>query len=233
MKITCNVIEDLLPLYADDVLSNDSRQLVDVHLKTCYKCQNELRKTKDDILSPVSDQANDAHPDDEWKALRNLKHKIRSRRILTAVVVAVVVFFAAIGFDQYYYFYERYVPFEKSGLYIEDNKLFCTRSTDGRLKAYLSPDQTVEFICMGESLYARRTYKETDMIHLVRDFDEIWTGESEGMGTAVTDELKKVYYLPKDQIDEIGEAWNAVQPAQATEIIRGVEEKSVLLWERQ
>ena len=33
MKITCNIIEDLLPLYIDDMVSEDSRQLVEEHLK--------------------------------------------------------------------------------------------------------------------------------------------------------------------------------------------------------
>mgnify|MGYP000211212696 CR=1 FL=1 len=29
MKISCNIIEDLLPLYVDDMVSEDSRQLVE------------------------------------------------------------------------------------------------------------------------------------------------------------------------------------------------------------
>ena len=39
MKITCNIIEDLLPLYVDDMVSEDSRQLVEEHLKTCPACR--------------------------------------------------------------------------------------------------------------------------------------------------------------------------------------------------
>ena len=35
MKITCNIIEDLLPLYVDDMVSEDSRKLVEEHLKEC------------------------------------------------------------------------------------------------------------------------------------------------------------------------------------------------------
>ena len=33
MKITCNIIQDMLPLYVDDVLSVDSRKMVEEHLK--------------------------------------------------------------------------------------------------------------------------------------------------------------------------------------------------------
>lgn len=35
MKITCNIIDDLLPLYVDDMVSEDSRKLVEEHLKEC------------------------------------------------------------------------------------------------------------------------------------------------------------------------------------------------------
>ena len=39
MKISCNIIEDLLPLYVDDAVSEDSRQLVEEHLKECASCR--------------------------------------------------------------------------------------------------------------------------------------------------------------------------------------------------
>ena len=46
MKITCNIIEDLLPLYVDDMVSEDSRQLVEEHLKTCPAC----RKMQEEMM---------------------------------------------------------------------------------------------------------------------------------------------------------------------------------------
>ena len=33
----CNIIRDLLPLYVDDVLSVDSKDFVESHLKDCSK----------------------------------------------------------------------------------------------------------------------------------------------------------------------------------------------------
>jgi len=42
MKVTCEVIRDLLPLYLDGVCSQDSRQLVKEHLETCESCRREL-----------------------------------------------------------------------------------------------------------------------------------------------------------------------------------------------
>ncbi len=81
MKISCNIIEDLLPLYVDDMVSEDSRQLVEEHLKECTTCQknagrNEKGKTacghgKGRILA-----------DAERKAREPLK-KIRERSVKT------------------------------------------------------------------------------------------------------------------------------------------------------
>lgn len=42
MKIACEVIRDLLPLYHDDVCSQESRVLVEAHLDQCEACKEEL-----------------------------------------------------------------------------------------------------------------------------------------------------------------------------------------------
>ena len=39
MKVTCKVIQDLLPLYHDGVASPDTAALVEEHLQTCEACQ--------------------------------------------------------------------------------------------------------------------------------------------------------------------------------------------------
>ena len=47
MKADCDVIRDLLPLYADDACSAASRALVDAHLPECPACREELRRLRD------------------------------------------------------------------------------------------------------------------------------------------------------------------------------------------
>ncbi len=44
MQITCEIIKDLLPLYYDNVCSEDSRKLIEDHLSTCEMCRNELKR---------------------------------------------------------------------------------------------------------------------------------------------------------------------------------------------
>ena len=44
MKVTCKVIQDLLPLYHDGVASPDTAALVEEHLKDCEACQEVFHK---------------------------------------------------------------------------------------------------------------------------------------------------------------------------------------------
>ncbi|XMB85826.1 zf-HC2 domain-containing protein [Mycoplasmatota bacterium WC44] len=39
MKINCKVVEDLMPLYIDEVCSDESKQLVEEHLINCHGCR--------------------------------------------------------------------------------------------------------------------------------------------------------------------------------------------------
>ena len=42
MNITCNVIKDILPLYAENMVCEDTRKIVDEHISTCLECKNDL-----------------------------------------------------------------------------------------------------------------------------------------------------------------------------------------------
>lgn len=37
-KIPCKIIEDLLPMYIDQVCSNETKEIIENHLKQCDKC---------------------------------------------------------------------------------------------------------------------------------------------------------------------------------------------------
>jgi len=50
MKISCEVIKDLLPLYHDGVCSNESKAIVEEHLAHCDQCNAELRAMLDELI---------------------------------------------------------------------------------------------------------------------------------------------------------------------------------------
>ena len=60
MKTDCDVIRDLLPLYADDVCSDASRQLVEEHLKDCPVCTDILSRLREnEIESGLKEERNE------------------------------------------------------------------------------------------------------------------------------------------------------------------------------
>ena len=46
MKLPCSVIQDLLPLYAEDLTSDVSKTLVEEHLPECDDCRRMLAELK-------------------------------------------------------------------------------------------------------------------------------------------------------------------------------------------
>lgn len=81
MDISCDIIRDLLPLYAENLVSEDSRKLVDDHLCTCDPCTKQLGILKKTAALPI---------EVEIKTLKRVEDTIRRRRIL-AVLTAVMV----------------------------------------------------------------------------------------------------------------------------------------------
>lgn len=54
MKISCEVIGDLLPLYHDHVCSEDSTAIVEEHLKSCQNCRDALAEMDETFLAEES-----------------------------------------------------------------------------------------------------------------------------------------------------------------------------------
>ena len=50
MKLSCDIIRDLLPLYAEELASGDSQEAVKAHLNGCEGCRRAYEKMKE---SPV------------------------------------------------------------------------------------------------------------------------------------------------------------------------------------
>ena len=80
MSKDCSIVQDLLPLYAEDMLREETKEFVNRHLSQCAACRAELDALRADVKpQPVSAQP-----------LRELKKRLR-RKKLTAVLLAVTL----------------------------------------------------------------------------------------------------------------------------------------------
>ena len=56
-KISCDIIQDMLPLYYDEVCSADSRKMIEEHLQECEKCSNIFQKLKIECVVDTKENA--------------------------------------------------------------------------------------------------------------------------------------------------------------------------------
>ncbi len=94
-KFDCEIIKDLLPLYADNVCSEKSTECVEEHLKECSECSEELRKIKECPIVPEVDE-------DLKNAVKNAGKRIKKAKKKTvietiALVLILVFLFGVIG----------------------------------------------------------------------------------------------------------------------------------------
>ncbi len=92
----CGIVQDLLPLYCDNVCSEDTRQAVEEHLLSCPDCKKRLERMEEQSEPVKSLPSEDA----KIRVLRGTKKRFsrqRRRAILTAVAVMAVLSLVLIG----------------------------------------------------------------------------------------------------------------------------------------
>lgn len=85
-KISCNVIGDLLPLYVDGAVSEDTKKLVEEHLAECADCKKAAEEMGKELVLPVHETVRAA----ETSFLQKMKKTWQKRRIRTAVISVAV-----------------------------------------------------------------------------------------------------------------------------------------------
>lgn len=99
MSISCKVIEDLLPLYHDGVCSEDSRKIVEEHLKNCPKCGK---------MNRALDEEPEQNAADDQKAIRGIRKGLRMRTIRgIALGMVLILLTAACGVGVYLSLWEK------------------------------------------------------------------------------------------------------------------------------
>lgn len=81
-KISCNIVRDLLPLYVDGVVSEETKKELEQHLRECPKCKTEYEQLSQELTLPANP---DLH-DESAHALKNMKHALAKKRVIVAVV---------------------------------------------------------------------------------------------------------------------------------------------------
>ena len=107
--IPCGVIRDLLPLYTEDLCSEESRALVDNHIINCPDCRRVKESMKKTEPLPV----------DSGGGLKKIKRELINRKLRTAAMAALLVFVLLVSFFSWYSKPEYY-PYSENLISVRD-----------------------------------------------------------------------------------------------------------------
>lgn len=113
MKISCNIIKDLLPLYVENIVSNESKALVEEHLKSCTECQAKLQKMQQPVKLSADKDMN------ELKALKKLWNRGKLRIAIITAISLILLFTCLISF----YFIELPVKYSDAKIIVTEEPL--------------------------------------------------------------------------------------------------------------
>ena len=154
-KINCNIIKDILPLYVDDILSEDTKELIEEHLKHCENCNSDYKRMAGVVEIPVEC---DVEP------IKKLHKKIKKEKILTALIVSILSIVIVIILGTWALFI---------GVPLETDKVKITTEIQNPNDTYKDPEFVVHCNMQdGEQM----VLKEKNIYEQDENGEDIWVG---------------------------------------------------------
>lgn len=86
-KINCDIINDILPLYLENMVSDSTKNMVEEHIENCEDCSNKLISMKKEMNIPVDNNTN---------VILKIKKQIDRKNIQTAFLSGLIVLVIAV-----------------------------------------------------------------------------------------------------------------------------------------
>lgn len=140
MKNECSIVCDLLPLYAEDMVSEDTAEFVKEHLGNCPTCRAELEK----LRKPVQPVAAQHVPDIDAEPLKRLKKALlmeKVQAILCTAAVLLALMLSGLSFltAPEYFAYSQELVTVTEGANGEATISFSSEITDYKLQRTADP----------------------------------------------------------------------------------------------
>ena len=89
MKFNCNISDDILPLYLENICSEDSRAALEEHLQECASCREKLARMKNNSIIP------DIKKKESQIQITNYTEKIKRHRFKVGILAVLISVFSA------------------------------------------------------------------------------------------------------------------------------------------
>jgi hypothetical protein len=186
MKVTCNIIRDVLPLYVENMVSDDTSLLIEEHIEGCQDCTNYLNEIKTSGKPPI---------DTDVSPLLKIKSTLRKKKIKTAIIsimLSIIVGIILIAFLTA----PEYIPYSEKSVSISE-------VGDGTVLAIFT-DQVSGF-----DMSIHPTDDNTGYVYHITTWDNIWNQKIKESHTrniilnANNENVVAVYYYQTNHEDDI------------------------------
>lgn len=109
-EISCNIIRDLLPLYVDKAVCEETKELVEEHLFTCEDCRKEAEMMKKSVVLPVHETVRKL----DQAVLKTWKNKWLTKKVKIGVLSALATLGVMAGIYSGLVLPELYIPYDSS-----------------------------------------------------------------------------------------------------------------------
>ena len=167
-------------------------------------------------------------------ALKKIRKKLIIRRVLTAAVAVILTLIAAAAGYNHWYFNEKYMTLENSGMYVKNNRLYSSNNLINRMKVQYTEDGKTEFVYAIDAPYAGTLELKGDDM-LLQDFSKK-TEEVSPEDDSTPETVKEVYYMSEEagkkslELTEL-EAKGDLDAAE--KIVDEMKQESKLIWSEQ
>lgn len=97
MKLSCKVVEDMLPIYYDKICSEESAALIDAHLRDCPHCSQILAELGEEMRIPKK-HVDDIEP---LKKIQRSYKKMHFRWLVAIFTVVALIPVAFLGWNEF------------------------------------------------------------------------------------------------------------------------------------
>lgn len=130
-KVSCDIIQDMLPLYYDDVCSADSRKMIEEHIRECEVCSNMLHQLKSEYTISVKEREENK---ESGAALGKIAHSWKHSLLRSFLIgISITAFVLSIAFGIYHV------------RYVNKNSLVMVSPEDVSISGYMLSDTQISF----------------------------------------------------------------------------------------
>lgn len=223
-KTSCNIIYDLLPLFKDDICSEESKNMVKEHLKNCEICRQNLAYMQEDKLYPE---------ENDGAALKKIKNQIRRDKIMAGIAVffatAIILGLLAVIGMWYLYRAEGTLndSMNTSDIRIEEDTngdVWLIRKGNATETSYVVCDMYTPEGDVISKLSEGGIQEHADFSHVVIDLQFYVDNASK---------LKLRLYGGQNNMEERSVLFNANEKTNFEKIVVTCNDETVTLWERK